>query len=182
VLYVNWRWFPLKKISGFVCVGVREKQDPYPELLVCYGPPSDPSSERGFDGLYFNGFQTFSTLLSAQKALPNIREEFDQFSAIRIGHVWIQVAETVDESLHNRTIRNSKSLIVFWYRDTTTLMGRFVEGRPCSFKPIPGADLFENGLEPITNHESAIYIASEASRQSGGSQVALATFKFRWVD
>lgn len=173
----------MKSIVGFVCVGIREKDGPYPELMVFYGPPSDPSSiERGFDGLCFNGFQTFRTLKSAQKALPDIREEFDLFSTIRIGHIRIQVAETVDESLHNKTICNSKSLIVFWYRDTTTLMGRFVEGRPFSFKPIPGADLLENGLEPITSHESAVYIASEASRQSGGSPVALATFKFRWVN
>ena len=171
----------MRHVEGYVCVGIGETKWPY-RVEIFYGKAVDSKFDvRGFETFSSNDFITFDTVETAEVAGRAIKAEMRSFDDIKIGWLRMEIAESNDESMSDPIICQSKSLVAIWKNDMgDNLMGRYVEdklGMGC----IPGARLDVNGIVPIHNHETAIHIASETSRQSGCSPVYLADFEFRWI-
>ncbi len=147
----------MREIDGFCFLA--QMQD-FPNDLFLFGPNTRRRRQMWLN-FTTNGLRPFVSREEAERAAKQCRQ-VGHLTNFRTGHIKIVIGETTDEWL--KLLETSGPWIVITDAEgRQELRGQYREG--CVPRAVPGGDMQMNGMCPLDNPDSVLYIRSECQRQ-----------------
>lgn len=162
----------MKHIEGFVCICI-VKSDP--KLQILFGRNMGQGT-GSYENFYTSALTPFESLLKARKAQQELLKR-DEFCAVSMGEIIMDIAETLDEVY---SFKGKRRLVVLKIHADFGMKEIRLRGPGKAKGALPGVDLVENRLKTFNSFRRAEYVAREVNRQ-GGVPASIATFKLRII-
>lgn len=163
----------MRVIDGYIFIGQLPSE---PADSFMFGPNKRGRKQKWWN-FTMNGLKPFRTRLSAETAGKQCRG-VGHLTNFYVCHLRMLVGETPEE--WQELLQGEGSWVVISNVDgRQEIRGKYREG--CLPKAIPGGDMQMNGMLPLDNPDSVLYIRSECQRQFGVRAV-VSTFLLQEVE